>query len=154
MTTELTVKHDLPTPTPQLSQSLPPQKLEENRTKIVFDVEVILSGYWKEFPAKEMKAAILADWADTLDDWDPKQVLWGLRKWRDENPSRKPNPGHILSLLKEQRAKSASLGPLDAAEANIKTGKAFLCTRIGTEIVQELLRSNRVTPEEVKNVGL
>ena len=148
--------HDLPAPTPQLSQSLPPQKLEENRTKIVFDVEVILSGYWKEFPAKEMKAAILADWADTLEDWEPQQVLWGLRKWRNENPSRRPNPGHILGILKEARGKAETgkMGELEIAERNIKSGKRFLCTNIGTSVVSELLRTNRVTKEECREVGL
>lgn len=103
-----------------------------------------------------MKAAILADWADTLEDWEPKQVLWGLRKWRNENPSRKPNPGHILGILKEQRGKSEAgkLGELEIAERNIKSGKRFLCTNIGTSVVDELLRTNRITKQQVKEVGL
>lgn len=67
---------------------------------------MILQGYWQSMPAENIKAAMLADWADTLEDWTHEQVVWGLRKWRNENPSRKPNPGHILSILKEQRGKS------------------------------------------------
>lgn len=105
MTTDLTVwgKTDIPTPTPRCSQSMSPQDLEEHRKKISFDVEVILHGYWQSMPPQEIKAAIMADWADTLEDWEHRQVVWALRKWRNENPSKKPNPGHILGILKHQR---------------------------------------------------
>lgn len=154
MTTELTTKHDLPTPTPQHSQSLQPQELEEHRTKIAFDVEVVLRGYWQTNPPEAIKVAEMADWADTLENWTHEQVVWGLRKWRNENPSRKPNPGHILSLLLVQRAKSVSMEPLDAAERNIKSGKPFLCTNIGSSIVNELIAQGRVTRGECRGVGL
>ena len=70
---------------------------------ISFNVEVILDGYWDRRPPDKIKAGILADWADALQDWTQDQVLWGLRKWRNENPSKKPNPGHIMGLLKVQR---------------------------------------------------
>jgi hypothetical protein len=66
-------------------------------------VEVILDGYWKDRPADALKAGIMADWMDTLQDWSHEQVVYGLRKWRNENPSRKPNPGHILAILKQAR---------------------------------------------------
>lgn len=49
---------------------------------------------------------MLADWADTLEDWEHRQVVWALRKWRNENPNKKPNPGHILAVLKEQRGRA------------------------------------------------
>ncbi len=103
-----------------------------------------------------MKAAILADWADTLEDWTHEQVVWALRKWRNGNPSRRPNPGHILGILKEARGKAETgkLGELEIAERNIKSGKRFLCTNIGTSVVSELLRTNRVTKEQLKEVGL
>lgn len=108
MTTELTVwaSQDIPTATPQLAQSMSPQKLAEHRKKISFDVEVILQGYWQALPPEEIKAAMLADWADSLEDWSHKQILWALRKWRNENPNKKPNPGHILSILKLERGKA------------------------------------------------
>lgn len=57
-------------------------------------------------PPVEIKTAMLADWADSLEDWHHKQVLWALRKWRNENPNKKPNPGHILKLLKDARGKA------------------------------------------------
>lgn len=67
---------------------------------------MILQGYWQQQLPDAIKAAHLADWSDTLQDWTHEQVLWGLRKWRNENPSKKPNPGHILSILKAQRGKT------------------------------------------------
>jgi hypothetical protein len=66
-------------------------------------VEVILDGYWKDRPADALKAGIMADWMDTLQDWSHEQVVYGLRKWRNANPSRKPNPGHVLAILKQAR---------------------------------------------------
>ena len=57
-------------------------------------------------PPPEVKAGILADWADTLEDWTQEQVLYGLRKWRNDNPTRKPNPGSILAILKETRGQA------------------------------------------------
>ncbi len=82
------------------------RELEDHRKKISFDVEVILHGYWQSNPPAEIKTAILADWADALEDWSHKQVVWALRKWRNDNPSRKPNPGHILGILKAERGKA------------------------------------------------
>ena len=95
-----------PAPTPQLSQSLSPAALETHRTQIAFDVEVVLSGYWQTEMDPKMKAAVMADWADELEDWTIEQVRWGLRSWRRENPRRKPNPGDILGILKAQRGKA------------------------------------------------
>ena len=95
-----------PAPTPQLSQSLSPAELETHRTQIAFDVEVVLSGYWQADLEPKMKAAVMADWADELEDWTLEQVRWGLRAWRRDNPRRKPNPGDILGILKTQRGKT------------------------------------------------
>jgi hypothetical protein len=67
---------------------------------------VILSGYWQTYPPEAIKTAMLADWADTLEDWEHRQIVWALRKWRNENPNKKPNPGHILSILLLERGKA------------------------------------------------
>lgn len=75
----------------------------EHRSRIGFEVEVVLQGYWQEQLAPALKAAVLADWADELEDWPLDQVRWGLREWRRENPRRKPNPGDIVSVLKKRR---------------------------------------------------
>ena len=95
-----------PAQTLRLSQSLSPDQLDAHRTKIAFDVEVILQGYWDKQPPAEVKAGILADWADALEDWTQEQVLYALRKWRADQPNKTPNPGHILSVLRELRAKA------------------------------------------------
>jgi hypothetical protein len=103
MATEIIKAAGLPTVTPQHAQSLSPQKLQEHRAAIAFDVEVILDGYWDSRPPDHIKAGILADWSDALQDWTGEQVLWALRKWRNDNPSKKPNPGHILAICKAKR---------------------------------------------------
>lgn len=105
MGTEITTRAAIPAPTPQVAQSLSPEQLDAHRAGIAFDVEVILDGYWDRQPPADVKAGILADWADALEDWTQEQVLYGLRKWRNENPNRKPNPGHILGILKELRGR-------------------------------------------------
>lgn len=66
----------------------------------------MLQGYWQAQLAPAMKAAVLADWADELEDWGQDQVRWALRQWRKENPDRRPNPGHISRLLRDARGKA------------------------------------------------
>ena len=65
-----------------------------------------MDGYWDRMPPDHVKAGILADWADALEDWKQEQVLYALRVWRNDNPSKKPNPSHILSILKTLRGKA------------------------------------------------
>lgn len=93
-------------PTPQHAQSLSQDQLDAHRQSIAFDVEVILDGYWDKHPPEQVKAGIMADWADALEDWSQEQVLYGLRKWRNESPNKRPNPGHILSILKGMRGRA------------------------------------------------
>jgi len=65
-----------------------------------------MDGYWDRQPPAHVKAGILADWADALQDWLPEQILYALRKWRSEFPSKKPNPGHIIGILKQLRGRA------------------------------------------------
>ena len=106
MGTELTT--NIAAPTPQLTQSLSPQERIEHRGKIAFEVEVIMHSYWLATPPEQVKAAILADWCDALEDWTQEQVVWALRKWRNESPNKRPNAGHILALMKEARGKKVA----------------------------------------------
>jgi hypothetical protein len=94
---------DIPAPTPLLTQSLSQHECEDHRARLAIEVEIVLDGYWQTRPGAQMKAAILADWMDELEDWHIDQIRCALRKWRSENPSKKPNPGHIVALLKGQR---------------------------------------------------
>lgn len=43
---------------------------------------------------------ILTDWCDELEDWPVDSIKTAFRQWRGENPGKKPNPGHILQILK------------------------------------------------------
>lgn len=67
---------------------------------------MILQGYWQAEMSPEVKAGVMADWADELQDWTIDQVRWGLRQWRSDNPRRKPNPADVLAILKAQRGKT------------------------------------------------
>lgn len=62
-------------------------------------VEIVLDGYWRDDMSQAMRTAVLADWADELEDWPADSVQDALRQWRRKNPSKKPNPGHILQIL-------------------------------------------------------
>ncbi len=64
-------------------------------------METILSGYWRDDMPDRQRAMILADWCDELENWKVDQIRWALRKWREANPNKKPNPGHILGILKD-----------------------------------------------------
>jgi len=96
----------LPAPTPRYRQSLLPHELAAHRAKIAFNVEIILQGYWDSQPPAQVKAGILADFADSLDDWTLEQVVFALRKWRNEFPNKKPNPGHIKEVLLDLRGRA------------------------------------------------
>lgn len=93
----------MPTPTPCVTRSMSQGERAHHRSQIGFKVEVIMQGYWINDLVPEMKAAVLADWADELEDWRLDQITWALREWRRENPSRKPNPGHISAMLRKRR---------------------------------------------------
>ena len=80
-----------------------PEDRDRHRSQIGFKVEVVLQGYWVTELVPAMKAAVMADWADELEDWTLDQITWALREWRRENPSKKPNPGHISAILRHRR---------------------------------------------------
>ncbi len=129
------------------------QELEGHRSKICFEVEVILDGYWKDRPSEAVKAAILADWADTLEDWPHDWVLHGLRKWRDQFPSKKPNPSHIKNMLIE--ARRGQTDPHLDFYANMVNSDRFLPdSMISAETAQKLLDGGYVTPERAKSRGI
>lgn len=105
MGTEIASRREIPPPTPQFAKSLSPQKLEEHRARIAFDVRTVLSAYFQPHEAEEIKAAQLAWWCDELQDWTQDQVLWGLRKWNRDHPRQRPTPGDIVAILKEARGR-------------------------------------------------
>ena len=82
--------------------------------------------------------------------------------WRVKN--RQASVLHVSTYLNQRRWEDddwqvaskpkPQIDPLESAERNIKSGKRFLCTNIGTSVVSELLRTNRVTKEQCREVGL
>lgn len=48
-------------------------------------------------------AVELDQWLESLEDWPVDEVRAELRRWKRENPSRRPNDGHILKALKDRR---------------------------------------------------
>lgn len=87
-------------------QSLSQRECEDHRARLAIEVEIVLDGYWQNRPGDQMKAAILADWMDELEDWHIDQIRWALRRWRSLNPSKKPNPAHIAAILKCERGRA------------------------------------------------
>lgn len=78
---------------------MPQHERTDHRRAIAGVVEVVLAGYWQPSEAEELRAAVLRDWCDELENFDAKSVRAALRQWRQENPSKRPNPGHILAIL-------------------------------------------------------
>lgn len=91
----------LPPMTPIDRSSLGPSDLERHRAEILLSVETVLEGYWRNDMPKGLRAAVLADWCDELEEWPINSIRGALRKHRNEHPNKKPNPGHILALLKD-----------------------------------------------------
>lgn len=85
--------------------SMPPSEIARHRAEIAVAVEVVLHGYWRDDMPDAMRAAVLADWCDEMEEWPVESVRAALRKHRREKPSTKPNPGHILAILKESWGK-------------------------------------------------
>ena len=80
---------------------MPQHERTDHRRAIAGVVEVVLAGYWQPSEAEELRAAILRDWCDELENFDAKSVRAALRQWRQDSPSKRPNPGHILALLND-----------------------------------------------------
>lgn len=82
-------------------KSMSQRECDDHRASICLEVEIVLKGYWQEKRSFEMEAAVKAWWMDELENWTPDQVRWAMRNWCRDNPNRKPNPGHIIQLLKQ-----------------------------------------------------
>lgn len=95
----------VPAATPRWTQSLSRDEVERHRSQIGFEVEVAFSAYWRPDEPKHVRAGVLADFADALEDWPIDQVRWGLRQWRTDNPTRRPHPEQVAALLKAKRGR-------------------------------------------------
>lgn len=125
----------IPAATPRLTQSLSQQERVDHRAKIAFEVEVILHGYWQSTPPDQVKAGIMADWCDALEDWTQEQIVWALRRWRNENPNKKPNAGHILAVMKEARGRKVAA---QLPKQQPKPDRERISADRASEIMQEI----------------
>lgn len=100
MTAQLPVTAaQLPPMTPLQNVQRSQQEIAAQRAQTSVLVETILDGYWQSDMSQKKRDLILMDWCDELEDWPVESVKAALRQWRRENPSKKPNPGHILQIL-------------------------------------------------------
>lgn len=60
-----------------------------------------MSSYWRENVDDRYRATALSDWCVELQDWPAESIGNALSQYRRDNPSKKPNPGHILAILKD-----------------------------------------------------
>lgn len=104
--TSALVLRSVPTPTPELAKSLTPSQYEAHSAEIVVSVRACLGNYWQGKEDEASDALRMADWIAALEDWPISEIQDALRQWVMENPSRRPNFGHIAAKLKEARGKA------------------------------------------------
>ena len=104
MGTEISTAH-LP-PTIQLyAQSLSQPEAFKHRAWIGVRVEALLDGYWQSRPSDAVKAEIMADWMDALQNFAPDEIRAACREYlTGADASRKPKPGDIVALVHKARA--------------------------------------------------
>lgn len=128
-----------------------PQQCAEHRGRIGVEVRIILNGYWQPDESPEMQKAVLAHWLDALEDWPLDQVRGALISWQMDNPNRRPNPGHIVQMLKkrrgEQYAQKLAALPKPAAPQPVVTEEA---RQRNLEVVSQLFPTIAKRIPEVK----
>ncbi|TGN59434.1 hypothetical protein E4L95_11515 [Paracoccus liaowanqingii] len=90
--------------TPLLNEFRSPQEIAAHRVQTSILVEIILDGYWQADMSEMKRNMILADWCDEMEPWTLECIRAVLRKWRRQNPNKKPNPGHIREILERTLA--------------------------------------------------
>lgn len=87
------------------AQSLSPQECTSHRAWIGVRVEALLDGYWQNRPSDLVKAEILADWMDALQNFSPDEIRAGCRDYlSSQDCDRKPKPGDIRDMINRRRA--------------------------------------------------
>lgn len=64
-------------------------------------MDIELDCYFRADMSEARRAAVLARWAEELQDWTVPLIREAVAKWIRSNPDKKPNYGHIPKLLKE-----------------------------------------------------
>lgn len=101
---DLTVAPTTSPPIQLYAQSLSPQQCAEHRAWIGVRVEALLIDYWREKPSDLVKAEILADWMDALQNFTPDEIRRACRDYLSGSDcQRKPKPGDIRALVIKAR---------------------------------------------------
>jgi len=107
---------------------------------------MIFDGYWREGKSEKMNARVLADWADRFQNWGADQFLWALRKWQDDNPNKKPNPGHIKKLLEDRRGHAHAARVKQAPPDTARPERTDEQRKEADRIVESFARKHRPKP--------
>lgn len=90
--------------TPHYVQSLSPREAFEHRAWIGVRIEALLDGYWNSRPSDAVKAEIMADWMDALENYHPDEIRAACRGYvNGPNRDRKPKTGDIVELIVGKR---------------------------------------------------
>ena len=90
-------------------------------------IEAMLHKYYHETPAKPVWAQMIRDWLDALEPFSVAEVEAACREHVRENPSQRPNEGHICKRLNARRAlarKRLALPPAELHRDRIKAETA------------------------------
>lgn len=68
-------------------------------------VERTNRAYWQSALTEGERCVDLKWWADLLEEWPVDSVDKALTQWVLDNPNKRPNPGHIVQILKAAWAK-------------------------------------------------
>lgn len=64
----------------------------------------MLDNYWNARPSDAVKAEIMADWMDALENFHPDEIRAACRQYLDgPNRDRKPKTGDIVELIVSKR---------------------------------------------------
>lgn len=85
--------------------SLTPQECDEHRAWIGVRIEALLDPYWDKRPSDLVKAEIVMDWMDALQNYSPDEIRAGCRRYLSgAKRASKPKPGDIRAECDAMRA--------------------------------------------------
>jgi hypothetical protein len=65
----------------------------------------LLDSYWSSRPSEAVKAEILSDWMDALENFTPDEIRAACRAYIEgQSRDKKPKPGDIVELLVAKRS--------------------------------------------------
>lgn len=68
-------------------------------------IEALLDGYWNSRPSEAVKAEILGDWMDALENYHPDEIRAACKRYLEgPNRDRKPKTGDITEMLVGNRS--------------------------------------------------